>query len=235
MTAWTRKAVLREIYREFYEIINSYLRRDINGEILELGSGIGRIKEVIPECICSDTEKNMWVDREENAYKLSFRNSSVSNIILFDVFHHLEFPGDALREFHRVLANSGRVLLFEPCISLLGMVVYGLFHDEKIGLNENISWHSTPEPRSHEYAYYANQGNASRIFIGKGYSQLLNGWDVVKLERMSAISYIASGGYSGPQLYPDSCYQFMRKIDRICDHFPRLFSTRMLVVLEKAG
>jgi hypothetical protein len=49
---------------------------------------------VIPECVTTDIFPNPWLDRVENAYALNFADASVGNLILFDVFHHLEFPGE---------------------------------------------------------------------------------------------------------------------------------------------
>jgi hypothetical protein len=44
---------------------------------------------------------------------------------------------------------------------------------------------------------------------------------------------VASGGYSGPQLYPDKALFFMRLVDKMCDFAPGIFATRLLIVLEK--
>jgi hypothetical protein len=49
---------------------------------------------------------------------------------------------------------------------------------------------------------------------------------------MAAISYVASGGYSKPQLYPDAAFGLMRWIDGVCDRMPALFATRLMAVLE---
>ena len=82
------------------------------GSVVELGSGIGNIKEVIPKCLCTDLFPNPWLDYVENAYALSFGSASVSNLILFDVFHHLKYPGTALQEFHRYTAACWQNLDF---------------------------------------------------------------------------------------------------------------------------
>ena len=89
---------------------------------------MGNIKTVIPECITSDLFENPWLDRVENIYKLSFDKESVSNLILFDVWHHLEYPAKALAEASRVLVPQGRLIIMEPAMSLLGKIVYGNFH-----------------------------------------------------------------------------------------------------------
>ena len=230
---WEQKPLLRKIYINFYQIIAQHLRKDIEGEIVELGSGIGMIKKVIPNCICTDIFPNPWIDKVENAYTLSFDKNSISNLILFDVWHHLQYPGNALGEFHRVLKMQGRLIIFEPAISALGLIVYGIMHSEPINLKMKIEWFAPDRSVLHNTNYYAAQGNASRIFLTKKYEGLLKGWNEVLCERMASISYVTSGGYSGPQLYPGFIYPFMRIIDHVCSYIPLLFATRLLVVLEK--
>jgi len=134
LEAWNKKPLLREIYRGFYDLILKWVRSDLKGEVVELGSGIGNFKSVYPKCIATDIFPNPWIDQVESAYNLSFQNNSVSNLVLFDVFHHLAFPGSALKEFNRVLAKDGRVIIFEPYISLLGLIIYGIFHHEPVSL-----------------------------------------------------------------------------------------------------
>lgn len=230
---WNNKPLLRELYKEFHQFIAAQLANSSMGAVVELGSGVADIREVIPHCIRTDLFSNPWVDQTENAYQLSFNNNTVSNLILFDVFHHLRFPGAALNEFQRVLASNGRVIIFEPTISLLGWLVYGALHKEPIAYNDKINWSAPLNWKFSDIDYYAAQGNATRIFINHEIDVSHFGWKIVCVEQMSAFSYIASGGYSKPQLYPLSALPFMRKIDKFLDKFPRLFSTRLLIVLEK--
>lgn len=230
---WESKPVLRKIYQRFYELIAQYLRRDVAGLIVELGSGIGNLKLVIPDCVSTEVFSASWIDQVENAYKLSFSNQSVSNLILFDVWHHLEFPGSALEEFYRVLTPRGRVIIFDPAMSFLGFIIYGLFHKESIGFFKKIKWLAPDNFYPKNINYYAAQGNASRIFCSNKFDKPLINWTKVTIKRISSISYIASGGYSGRQFYPDALLSLMFFIDRLCDYLPWLFATRLLVVLEK--
>jgi len=238
---WQKKPVLREIYREFHRLIAAQLSGLERPLVVELGSGIGNIKEVIPHCLRTDLFPNPWLDQVENAYQLSFADGSVSDLILFDVFHHLRYPGTALREFARVLRSpdaiagrpGGRVLIFEPCISALGMLAFGALHPEPVAYHDAIVWDAPPGWQATQADYYAAQGNATRIFFGSERSVLPGGWDVVHRERFSAIAYVASGGYSKPQLYPDQFYPLLRSVEGILDLAPGLFATRLLAVLEK--
>ncbi len=230
---WKRKPILRRVYRSFHELIAKNLSIHSEPRIVELGSGIGNIKDVIPDCMRTDLLPSPWIDQVENAYSLSFSSGSLTDLILFDVFHHLRYPGTALREFHRVLGPRGRLIIFDPCLSLLGGLVYGLLHDEPIGLGRDVEWLAPADWSPAEVDYYAAQGNATRIFVRGEPRHDLPGWRVVAVVRLSAISYVATGGYSKRQLYPGTALPLMRLLDRVCDTMPAIFATRLLVVLEK--
>ena len=230
---WNKKPLLQIIYRESLPFGRQPLSNLDNPKIVELGSGIGNIKMVIPDCLRTDLFPHPWLDQVENAYKLSFANETVSDLILTDVFHHLKYPGTALKEFHRVLRKGGRVIMLEPCISALGLIVYGLLHVEPIAITKPIQWFAPEDWSPENIDYYAAQGNATRIFTGRKFRSQLRDWQSIKTIRLSAISYAASGGYSKPQLYPTSALPLIQKVEKVLDPLPALFATRMVVILQK--
>jgi len=230
---WDRKPLLRALYGDFYRVIAKRLSGLPEGRIVELGSGLGNIHDVIPDCIRTDLFPNPWIDQVENAYKLSFADGSVSDLILTDVFHHLKYPGTALNELQRALREGGRVIMLEPCISALGLLVYGAFHEEPIAVTKEIEWFAPAGWSPENVDYYAAQGNATRIFVGRGYRSKLKAWQKIETIRLSAIAYAASGGYSKPQLYPTSMLPMIKGMEKVLDLFPILFATRLLVILEK--
>jgi SAM-dependent methyltransferase len=230
---WRRKPLLQKIYRDFYAEIAGELRQDLPGETVEIGSGIGNLKTVVPQALATDLFPNPWLDRIENAYALSFENESLANLILFDVWHHLQYPGTALAEFCRVLARGGRLIIFDPAMGMLGRIVYRLFHHEPLGLRTELQWWAPPDFSSSEMTYYAAQANAHRIFVSSEYAAQLGDWRMVRRSLIAGIPYIASGGFSGPQLYPQSLLPVLRAIDRVASRVPAVFATRLLVSLEK--
>ena len=233
LKSWQSKPVLRKIYADFYKLLASQVDQRISGKIVELGSGIGNLKMMIPEVVCTDIFDNPWIDQVENAYKLTFDDNSVSNLILFDVLHHLKYPGNAFDEFKRVLAENGRVIIFEPSVSLVGRLVYGVFHHEPLGLKEKITWSISNNSDLTKGEYYAAQGNAHRIFYKNDYKEFLSDWEIITVKRISSISYILSGGYSKRQMFPGVLFPVLKLVDRLFNTMPPIFSTRMLVVLKK--
>lgn len=236
--AWERKPALRRIYRGLYDEIAAVLPAGGSGQTLELGSGMGNIKEVLPACITSDIFANPWLDRVENAYALNFGPGTISNLILFDVWHHLQYPGAALREFRRVLAPGGVVVLMEPAAGLLGRVVYGAFHHEPLSLGKPIEWAIPPNFDPTKQTYYAAQGNCWRLarHITKlprtEQPEALREWEVTRVKYFPALAYLMSGGFRGPQLYPDFALPAIQGIEKLLAPLPALTAARMLVVLR---
>lgn len=230
---WNRKPILRSAYMDMYRLAANQLSSLPDSKIVELGSGMGHIREVIPNAIRTELFPYPWIDQIENAYQLSFADESVSDLILTDVFHHLRYPGTALKEFSRVLCKGGRVIMLEPCMSALGLLVYGVLHDEPIAVTKEIEWEASLGWSPKQIDYYAAQGNASRVFLKKRFRHKLAGWQTIETRRLSAIAYAASGGFSKPQLYPTAALPFIKKLEKVLDLFPILFATRLLVILEK--
>jgi SAM-dependent methyltransferase len=233
LQSWNRKPVLRRAYQDFHTRIAAHIDPSLQGKVVELGSGIGNIRDVIPGVIRTDLFPNPWIDQVENAYALSFTNEEVSHLILFDVFHHLRHPRTALQECRRVLQQGGRVILFEPYVSLVGRVVYGPLHHEPIAFDRPIDPTAPPGFDPDRDDYYAAQGNATRVFWRDACPEVLEGWDVIARERIGAWPYALTGGYSKPQLYPTAMYPLLAKLDRLMEVVPALSALRALVVLRK--
>jgi SAM-dependent methyltransferase len=230
---WQRKPRLRAVYRGFQELIASRLDRTVPGLIVELGSGMGSIKEVIPDCITTDLFPNPWLDRQENAYRMSFADGSVSSLILFDVWHHLRYPAAALAEFRRVLAPGGRVIVFDPAISWTGRLVYGLFHHEPVGMEEKITWDAPMGFNAADADYFAAQGAATRIFWRGEARERLAGWEITEVNPLPSFEYFATGGFSGPQIGGPRAFRLWSRLDRTLSRWPNLFAARLLVVLKR--
>jgi len=230
---WEAKPVLREIYRDFHRLLARYLSA-VPGETVEIGSGIGNIKEVVPECVRTDIFPNPWIDRQENIYRLGMRDGSVSNLILFDVFHHLEYPLDALDECSRVLHPGGRLLVFDHAMSFAGAVFSKLVHHERAGFLRDYKLRAASESGRQPPRYYADHANAWRIFERRFDELLRPAWEKVAVVKLPAVRWLLSGGYRGRCLVTKTTAPLVMFADRIASVVPGVFALRSLVVLEKS-
>ncbi len=226
---WQSKPLLREIYAGFYERIMTFIEPGLPGCVVEIGSGIGNLKGRLPKALTTDLFPNPWLDIVCDGYELPFQSQTLSHLVLFDVFHHLRAPNAFLREARRVLHPQGRLILFEPYVSACSYLAYRFFHHEPLGLGQPIETaEALPRPRD----YYAAQGNATRLFFRLEYDAWPHGWTVLHREAFSCFSYLLSGGYSKPSLYPAACLGLLGRVDRLLSGLPRLFAGRCLVVLS---
>jgi len=232
---WLGKPRLRAIYRDFYRSIADRIDPSLAGPVVELGSGIGAIKDVLPQCLTTDLFDHPWIDQRENAYRLSFDSATLSHLILFDVWHHLRYPGTALRELRRVLRRNGRLILFEPAASWTGRLVYGCFHHEPLGLNEPLTWEAPDGVSPDDADYFAAQGAATRLFWWKTDKVALEGWSVREVTPIVSFTYFASGGFSGKERGGALFQSALKQFDAVASRWPRLFAARLLVVLEKVA
>lgn len=228
LETWQRKPLLRRIYAGFYQRILALLDPALPGRIVEIGSGVGNLKSHLPQAISTDLFPNPWLDVVCDGYELPFRSGTVSHLILFDVFHHLEAPEAFLREARRVLSHRGRLILFEPYISWCSFPAYALAHHEPVAWRKPVSFAaSLPRPR----AYYAAQGNATRLFFRCEIPGWPAGWTVFHAQPCASLGYLFSGGFSKPAIYPVSCLSFLERCDSVLSHWPRLFGVRCLIGL----
>src|SRR5947209_8887463 len=114
LTAWERKPVLRTVYNDFYDRI---VAACASGLTVEIGGGIGNLKQRLPSVIATDIQFAPWLDCVADAQHLPLAAGAVSNIVMVDVLHHIEFPVVFFREASRVLRPGGRAIMLEPAIT----------------------------------------------------------------------------------------------------------------------
>ena len=227
------KPILDLVYANYYKLAKECIIMSKN-PTLEIGSGGGNIKKFIPKCITSDQFINPNLDQKQNIYNINYKNNYLSNIILIDVFHHLEFPRLALNEIHRVLKKKGRVVMIEPAMGILPRIIYKFFHHEPNGFNYKINWDKIPKNINKIKKYFAAQSLSWRAFVLKEMN-LKKNFEVVSLQTFSDFAFLMSGGNSYSfSLYSSRFYPLLKNIDKILTFLSKsFFSARMLVVLEK--
>ena len=229
---YQKKNLIKLIYKNYYKDIKKYIIKNNQYTILELGSGDGNIKKIIKECVTSDQFRKRNIDMVENIYKINFKNDSISNVVMIDVFHHLKYPGLALKEINRVLIKNGRVIMIEPAMGLIPRIIYKIFHYEPNGFNLKINWNSVVKKIPSANEYFAAQSIPWRVFFLREVN--LKRYKIKLIKPYSDFAFLLSGGYSYNSFYPIALYPFVKLIDKLLTYISiKIFSARMLIVLKK--
>ena len=125
-----QKKFLRKIYEKWYSVFISESHKVPPGILLELGSGGGFLKELLPQVITSDIQKIDFCDKCFNAEQMPFKDGEISAIFMINVFHHIPNPASFLSEAQRTLKSGGKIVMIEPANSFWGRWIYQHFHHE---------------------------------------------------------------------------------------------------------
>jgi SAM-dependent methyltransferase len=229
---WTQKPVLRRLYSSWYREISRWL---MPGLTVEMGGGTGNLKEFSPHVLCTDVVRLPWLDALVDAQHLPFRTSSLSNIVLFDVLHHLENVRYFFDEAFRVLVPSGRIVIMDPYVSAVSWPVYRLLHPEPLDFSRDPLTIIAPEVDRQPFD--ANQAVASIIFERsyERFRQLYPHFAKIAHERLAFFAYPLSGGFDHPSLVPLWSIDALLRFEQWCRRLGRLLAFRLLVVLEKTS
>jgi SAM-dependent methyltransferase len=223
--------LLRRVYRGWYGEIACRLS-PVQGETVELGSGIGRFREVVPSAVLTDVEPTPYADLVADAESLPFDDASVANLVLLDVFHHLAHPRRFLEEASRVLVPHGRVVMIEPYCSPLSTIAYRRLHHEPVDLtarpfegDETLAgspWSANEALPT--LAFFRDDGALRR------HAPALR---VVEKRLLTLFAYALSGGYCRRPLAPSFLYRPLMALERLLSPLLPLAAFRCLVVLER--
>ena len=228
---WNAKPGLRTIYAECYQ---QMLSNCIKGNTVEIGSGSGNFKCFAPEVIATDIVEVPWIDIVTDAMRLPFEKSTVSNLIGFDVLHHIEYPKQFFLEAGRVLKPGGRLIFCEPAITPLSKIFYKYFHSEPLDLEANpfISGQHNPSREPFD----ANQAIPTLLFLyenerfHKIFSKLL----IRSTQLISLFAYPLSGGFRWWGLLPCKLIPPLLRLERyLLPLVGKYMAFRMLVVVQR--
>lgn len=226
----SRKPGLAALYREWYLLQQQHLA-DIQGEILELGSGAGFIKDVMPMVHTTELIPCEGVDLSLNALDVGARfTDSLSNLLMVNVFHHICDSMAFLKSASTALKPGGRLIMVEPWLNRWSKLCYRLVGHEPLDpYQEGWSFPST------DPLFDSNQAQPWIVFQRdqQKFKDAFPEFRILTLQPLMPFAYVLSGGHSVSWGLPARGMKLCRSLER------RLFDRRMgmfaFIVVEKSA
>jgi SAM-dependent methyltransferase len=228
--AWNDRPLLRHIYREWFALLASRLS-SVPGTTIELGSGIGQLRDAVPDLVTTDVEPTPWADRVVDAEALPFGAGELANIVMLDVYHHLPRPAPFLDEARRTLAPGGRVVMLEPYCSPFSSLAYRLHREH---LDQSVDPFAE-DPRLETEPMEGNMALPTLAFFRHEQAFRARWPELALVERrlMTFVLYPLSGGFSAPQVLPAFLRRPVGALERALTPLAWLLAFRALIVVER--
>lgn len=227
------KRVLKGIYQRKYSSMISAMDRFTevdDGDVLELGSGGGFLKEVLPAVITSDHKPLAYVGRRIDAQQLPFEDESLRSIFLMHVFHHIPNVRRFLGEAARCLKPGGTIILVEPHDGIIARFFFGHLHPEPFDRTAPTWQLAAQGPASgsnQAMAYLVFKRDLSRF--QQEFPELELRWNTAD----TLLEYLASGGVVYRQLLPGFCFPLLRFLDWLLTPLMPIVGLHQLLVVKK--
>jgi SAM-dependent methyltransferase len=228
--ALSRKPFLHELYRTWYGQVIRAIPFGGPEKILELGSGAGFFKEMLPDALASDVLFLPHLDLIARGEALPFDSGSLGGIVLIDVFHHIPQPRLFLSETARCLQPGGVLAMIEPWRTTWSSLIYRYFHNEPF----------SPEAKTWEFASTGPLSGANgalpwivferdRGLFEKEFPDLR----IASLRLHTPFLYLLSGGFSFPTIVPSCSFRFWRNAEELLRPWMRSWAMFALIVLTR--
>jgi SAM-dependent methyltransferase len=225
-----KKQFLKKIYLENYQQFIKSIGTDyLSKKVVELGSGGGFIKDIIPNAITSDVIELPQVEMYFSALDMPFENNSVDAFVMIDVLHHINDSEAFFVEALRCLKQGGKIVMIEPANTLWGGFIYRNFHHEPFDAKGGWGFESKgPMSSANGAIPWILFVRDRQLFIEK-FPQL----KINILKHHTPFRYLISGGVSMRQLLPSFCYPLVKGFEFILSPLNRGLGMFMTVELEK--
>ncbi len=206
-----RKPSLRLLYTKFYQRYVECLERcPQTGQIVEIGSGAGFSKHIIPEIITTDILPYATVDLCSDAKQMPFKNGSLRAIFLLNTLHHIPDVERFFEEARRCLQPKGRILIVDQYLGWFSNWIFKFLHHEPFN------------PEAHTWAFHttgplsgANGALCWIIFYRdrKRFEQLFPDLGIHSIIPHSPLCYWLAGGLKSWSLLPEKFFQYASTLD----------------------
>jgi SAM-dependent methyltransferase len=231
------KKMLKSCYSDFYlkifQIEKKFKKKRYKEVRLELGSGVGFIKNFDKKIITSDVVYNKFTDKTVDANKIPYKNNKIDSIFGIFCFHHFKDPFNFLKDVQKKLKIGGLCILIEPYYGPLASVIYKKVHkSEYFNTKETFNYKIKNKTAMEK----ANQA-LSYIYFVKNKKKFYKEFPKLKIIHTSVFNnylrFLFSGGLNFKKLLPDFLIIFIKFLEVIMSPFKKIFGIHYIIVIKK--
>ena len=227
-----KKRFLNQLYREWYEELAEQMPDEVDGPVVELGSGAGFIREAIPGIITSDVQTLPIVDVVLDGHVLPFQDQSLRAVLMVDVLHHMQDVERFFSEAQRCLKTNGVVAMIEPWVTPWSTFIYRFVHHEPF--NERATnWRLPPGGALSQ----ANSALPWLVFNKhrSKFRTMFPRLHISSIRLHTPFAYLISGGVRSISFAPGSGYPTIRKWEGVLETAMRHIAMFATVTLTYIG
>ncbi|MHB2016792.1 MAG: class I SAM-dependent methyltransferase [Candidatus Xenobia bacterium] len=224
-----RKPFMKALYLDWYRQMERAVHGVPDGLHLEIGSGGGCIREVMPAVRTSDILALPGVDACHAAEALPYEDQSLAAIFMLNTLHHLPSVESFFGEAVRCLKAGGRIVCIEPAHTVWSRLIYQNLHHEPF--DPSGGWElpsGRPLSMSNQALPWIVFQRDRHLFVEK-FPQLA----ILGLALHTPLRYLMSGGFSYRPFVPACMHAPCRLGEQMVSPLNRWIAMFMTVVLER--
>ncbi len=226
-----RNIFLKNLYTDFYTVFkNSIPNLSRRIKLVELGSGGGFIKELIPDVITSDVIELPNVDLKFSAEHMPFKNETIDRFFALNVIHHIHDPLAFFKEVNRCLKLRGKLIAIEPANTLWGRFINKNFQTYE-RFDPKDGWRLKPQK-----AFPDANGALPWIIFIRDRDKFERQFPHLKIKKIiphTPIRYLISGGLSYRNFLPSWTYPAVKNLENVLMPLNRYIGMYYTIEIEK--
>jgi hypothetical protein len=235
-----QKKMLKSCYSDFYIKIlkeeKKFGKNTLNNSLrLELGSGVGFIKDFDQTIITSDVVSNQFTDKIIDGNQMPYGDNEINSIFGIFCFHHFKDPFNFLKDLEVKLKVGGVCILIEPYYGTLAKFIYKRIHqseyfDQKESFDFKIKDKTAMEKANQALSYIYFIKNKEKF--QKNFPQL----EIVHTSIFgNYLRFIFSGGLNFRKILPDFLMSLIKIIENILFPLKKILGLHYLIVIRKTS
>jgi SAM-dependent methyltransferase len=225
------KPFLRRLYLDWYAAVRAFLPQG-PGAVLELGSGAGMLREVVPEAITSEVFQCGGVHLVADGRALPIAPGALRAVVMVDVLHHVPDCRRLFAEAARCVRPGGVLVAIEPWVTPWSRLVYGHLHHEPFDPDRAEWTFPSAGPLS------GANGALPWIVLARDRERFVTEfpqWSIRVVRPMMPVAYLFSGGVSLRSFAPGWSYSAVRGLERLAEPWLKHLAMFALLVLDRSG